>query len=364
MVRTIRVVALWAAVLSCLLSLMGLGWGRAGTPADIGPLPPLPIPEDNLLTPEKVELGKWLFFDPRLSGDGSLACVSCHRPDRAWTTNTPLSPAYPTTMERRNSQTLVNVAYIKALTWDGRAGALEKQALGAIQNPLHLNQNLDLLVEKLKAIPAYEKRFQRVFGTTVIPDVLAKALAAFERTLVSRNAPFDRYVNGDRQAMSEGALRGMALFKGRARCILCHNGPNFTDSQFHHLGVPDTPFSADPLVQAAIRFDAKRMNVPDYQSVKDDLGRYLVTKEEKDRGAFKTPSLRHVTQREPYMHNGVFHSLEEVIDFYDRGGGAVAGKSPLIQPLGLTAEEKRDLLVFLQALTGELPIVTPPDLPR
>jgi cytochrome c peroxidase len=267
-------------------------------------------------------------------------------------------------MERRNSQTLINVAYNQALIWDGRAGALEKQALGPIQNPLHMNQNLDLLVEKLRAIPAYEERFQRVFGTTVTPDVLGKALAAFERTLVSRNAPFDRYMTGDWQAMSEGALRGMALFKGKARCILCHNGPNFTDSQFHHLGVPDALLSSDPLVQAAIRFDAKRMNVPEYQSVKDDLGRYLVTKEEQDRGAFKTPTLRHVTQREPYMHNGVFQSLEEVIDFYDGGAGAVAGKSPLIQPLGLTAEEKRDLLAFLQALTGELPIVTPPELPH
>jgi cytochrome c peroxidase len=128
--------------------------------------------------------------------------------------------------------------------------------------------------------------------------------------------------------------------------------------------VPDAPLLSDPLVQAAIRFDAKRMNVPEYQSVKEDLGRYLVTKEERDRGAFRTPTLRHVTQREPYMHNGVFHSLEEVIDFYDDGGGAVAGKSPLMQALGLTAQDKRDLLAFLQALTGELPTVTPPEFPR
>ena len=362
--RAIRVVARWSVVFSGLLTLIGYGWVCAGAPTELGPLPPAPVPEGNPITPEKVELGKRLFFDARLSADGSLACVSCHLPDQGWTTNTPLSPAYPTAMERRNSQTLINVAYNKALIWDGRAGALEKQALGPIQNPLHMNQNLDLLVEKLKAIPAYEQRFQQVFGTTVTPDVLGKALAAFERTLVSRNAPFDRYMTGDWQAMSEGALRGMALFKGKARCILCHNGPNFTDSQFHHLGVPDTPLSSDPLVQAAIRFDAKRMNVPEYQSVKDDLGRYLVTKEEKDRGAFKTPTLRHVTQREPYMHNGAFQSLTEVIDFYDGGAGAVAGKSPLIQPLGLTAEEKRDLLAFLQALTGELPIVTPPELPH
>jgi cytochrome c peroxidase len=311
------------------------------------------------MTPEKIELGKLLFFDARLSADGSLACVSCHLPEQGWTTNTPLSPAYPTSMERRNSQTLINVAYNTALLWDGRAATLEKQALGPIQNPLHMNQNLDQLVEKLKAAPDYVERFQNVFGTSVTPDGLGKALAAFERTLITRNAPFDRYMEGDQQAMSESARRGMELFKGKARCILCHHGSNFTDNQFHNLGVPHAPLLAHPLVQASLRFDAKRMNIQAYQQVTEDWGRYLVTKEEKDKGAFKTPTLRNVTQRDPYMHNGVFQSLEEIIDFYNRGGGAVPQKSPLIQPLGLTAQEKRDLLTFLHALTGELPTVTP-----
>lgn len=362
--RAIRVVVLWCVVVSSLLTLMGPGWACAGATTDIGPLPPVPVPEDNPLTPEKVELGKRLFFDARLSGDGSLACVSCHLPDQGWTTNTPLSPAYPTSMERRNSQTLINVAYNEALLWDGRAGALEKQALGPIQNPLHMNQSLDLLVEKLKAVPEYVEQFQKVFGTSVSPEGLGKALAAFERTLITRDAPFDRHMGGDRQAMSESALQGMELFRGKARCILCHNGPNFTDNQFHNLGVPDAPLLSHPLVQASIRFDAKRMNVQEYQQVRQDWGRYLVTKAEKDKGAFKTPTLRNVTQRDPYMHNGVFQSLEEIIGFYDRGGGAVSGKSPLVQALGLTAQEKRDLLTFLQALTGELPTVTPPAYPR
>jgi cytochrome c peroxidase len=334
--KAIGAVALWSVVFSVLLTLLGQARACAGTPLDIGPLPPAPVPEDNPITLEKVELGKLLFFDARLSADGSLTCVSCHLPDQGWSTNTPLSPAYPTNMERRNSQTLINVAYNKALLWDGRAGTLEKQALGPIQNPLHMNQNLDLLVEKLKAIPDYVERFQKVFGTSVSPEGLGKALATFERTLITRNAPFDRYMAGDQQAISESALRGMELFKGKARCILCHNGPNFTDSQFYNLGVPDAPLLAHPFVQASIRFDAKRMNVREYEQVKGDLGRYLVTKEEKDIGAFKTPTLRNVTQRDPYMHNGVFQSLEEIIDFYDRGGGAVPGKSPLIHPLGLT----------------------------
>jgi cytochrome c peroxidase len=362
--HAIGVVAVWSVVLSVLLNLLEPGWGHAGAPAEIGPLPPLPIPEDNPMTPEKIELGKRLFFDPRLSADGSLACVSCHLPDQGWTTNTPLSPSYPTTMERRLSPTLINVAYNMVLLWDGRAGSLEKQALGPIQNPLHMNQNLDLLIEKLKSVPLYDELFRQVFGTSVTSEALGKALAAFERTLVTRNAPFDRYMTGDWQGMSESALRGMELFKGKARCILCHNGPNFTDNQFHNLGVPAVPLLSHPFVQASIRFDAKRMNVPEYQSVREDLGRYLVTKEEKDKGTFRTPSLRNVMQREHYMHNGVFLSLEEVIDFYDAGGGGVLGKSPLIQSLGLTAQGKRDLLVFLQALTGELPTVTPPEFTR
>jgi cytochrome c peroxidase len=354
MARARREVILCSVVFIGILTLLGQGWVDAGTSADIGPLPAVPIPEDNPLTPEKIELGGLLFFDARLSADGSLACVSCHLPDQGWATHTPLSIAYPTNMERRISPTLVNVAYNKALLWDGRAGSLEKQALGPIQNPLHMNQNLDLLIEKLNAIPDYAERFQKVFGTSVNPEALGKALATFERTLIARHAPFDRYMVGDQQAMAESAVRGMALFKGKARCILCHNGPNFTDSQFHNLGVPDTPLLTHPLVQASIRFDAKRMNVPDYAQVKEDLGRYLVTKEEKDKGAFKTPTLRNAAQRDPYMHNGAFQSLEEIIDFYNGGGGVVVGKSPLVQPLALTAQEKRDLLAFLQALTGEV----------
>jgi cytochrome c peroxidase len=354
----------WIMVFTGLLIVLVQGWVSAVFSADIGPLPAVPVPEDNPLTPEKVELGRLLFFDARLSADGSLACVSCHLPDQGWATHTPLSPAYPTNMERRLSPTLVNVAYNKALLWDGRAGTLEKQALGPIQNPLHMNQNLDLLVEKLRAIPDYAKRFQDVFGTVVTSEALGNALAAFERTLVTRNSPFDRYLGGDQQAMSKSALQGMELFKGKARCILCHNGPNFTDSQFHNLGVPEAPLLAHPLVQASLRFDAKRMNVPEYDQVKQDLGRYLVTKEERDKGAFKTPTLRNVTQRDPYMHNGIFQSLQDILNFYDRGGGAVPGKSPLMQPIGLTMQDKRDLLAFLQSLTGEISSLSPASFPR
>jgi cytochrome c peroxidase len=331
--------------------------------AEIGPLPPVPIPAENPMTPEKVHLGKMLFFDYRLSGDGSRPCVHCHQPDQGWSFRDRQSPAYPTQVERRASMTLINVAYNATLIWDGRASSLEKQALGPIQNPLHMNQNLDLLIERLNAIPDYVERFRRVFGTGPTPDAIGKAIAAFERTIVSADTPFDRYAKGDRGSLSASGQRGLELFKGKARCILCHNGPTFTDSNFHNLGVPEAEFLKDPRVLASLRFDAKRMGVPEYRELTSDPGRYLVTKRDKDFGSFKTPSLRNVASRTPYMHNGAFNTLAEVIAFYNAGGGRDPRKDALMQPLNLSKEEEADLLAFLEGLTGELPKVEPPQLP-
>ncbi len=353
---------MFALMLLALAAVLGLGMQQGWAQA-IGPLPPVPVPKENPITPEKAELGKMLFFDPRLSGDGTMACVTCHLPEQGYSTNTPQSPAYPSNAERRHSMTLINVAYNTALIWDGRAPNLEKQALGPIKNPIHMNQNIDLLMAKLRAIPEYVRRFRAVFGEGPTPKTLGQALATFERTLVTRNAPFDRYMQGDKAALSPAAIRGMALFQGKARCILCHNGPNFTDNKFHNLGVPKAPFLSQPLVQATLRFDAKRMGIPHPERVTTDLGRYLVTKDERDIGAFKTPTLRNVTDRGSFMHNGAFTTLAEVIDFYDRGGEPDAHKSPLVQPLRLTAQEKHDLLAFIESLTGELPQVSAPALP-
>ncbi len=343
------------------------GGGFAQPPSDtsagIGPLAAVPIPADNPMTPEKIELGKILFFDYRLSGDGSRPCVHCHEPDQGWSFKDRQSPAYPTQVERRASMSLINVAYNKSLIWDGRASSLEKQALGPIQNPLHMNQSLDLLIERLNAIPDYVRRFRQVFGTGPTPDAIGKAIAAFERTIVTTDSPFDRYVKGDRTALSASAVRGLGLFTGKARCVVCHNGPAFTDSGFHNLGVPEADFLKDPRVLASLRFDAKRMGVPDYRSLTADPGRYLVTKQDRDFGAFKTPTLRNVTSRSPYMHNGAFGTLPEVIAFYNKGGGKDPRKDPFVQPLNLTEAEAEDLLAFLESLTGELPKIEPPELP-
>ena len=338
----------------------GLVQPSIASSAEIGPLPPVPIPVENPMTPEKVNLGKMLFFDYRLSADGSRSCVHCHQPNQGWAFKDRQSPAYPTQVERRASMTLINVAYNTTLIWDGRASTLEKQALGPIQNPLHMNQNLDLLIERLHAIPDYMEQFRQVFGTGPTPDAIGKAIAAFERTIVTADSPFDRYATGDLTALSTSARRGLELFKGKARCTLCHNGPALTDNGFHNLGVPETEFLKDPRVLASLRFDAKRMGVPEYRTLTADPGRYLVTKQDKDFGSFKTPTLRNVASRTPYMHNGAFDTLAEVIAFYNKGGGNDSRKDPNLHRLDLTHEEERDLIAFLDSLTGELPKIEHP----
>lgn len=297
----------------------------------IGTLPPVKIPADNPQTPAKIELGKKLFFDPRLSGNNWISCATCHNPSLGFADGLPRFIGGPAAKEGgRHSPSCINCAYNEFLFWDGRAPSLEAQALGPIQNPDEMFENLDNVVRKLSKIPAYVKAFNEVFGTGVTVDGIAKAIAAFERTIVFANSPFDRYMQGDVNAMSESAKRGMNLFDDKAECIICHNGPNFTDNKFHNLGVP----AEGP--------------------VKEDKGRYNVTKDEADKGAFKTPTLRNIAETAPYMHDGFFSTLFEVVQFYNVGGGRSENKSPHIHALRLTSEEVNDLIEFLKALTGEL----------
>jgi cytochrome c peroxidase len=240
----------------------------------------------------------------------------------------------------RQAPTVYNTAFNHLQFWDGRARSLEEQAIGPIQNPIEMGETHENVVKKLGKIKGYREQFRAVFGTEVNLQGIAEAIAAYERTILSTNSAFDKYVLGDKAAMDEAAVRGMALFKGKARCILCHNGPNFTDGKFHNLGVPQVG------------------------PMKEDLGRYYVTRLEKDKGAFKTPTLRSITETAPYMHDGAFKTLEDVIDFLDKGGGPNPNLSPLIKPLGLTAEEKADLVAFLKALSGEPIKFEMPKLPK
>ncbi len=328
-------------------------------------LPPLPISPENPLTPGKVELGKKLFFDRRLSGDGTMACATCHNPETGYTDGLAISLSYPTTRNWRNASSLINLAYNDVFFWDGRATTVEEQALFPIMSAFEMNQNLDFLEEELKEVPGYVTEFQNVFGGEITRERVGMALAAFQKTLVSKNSPLDKYLQGDQKALTAVQKEGFDVFTGKGNCIACHNGPNLTDNKFYNLGVPENiAVEKDPRVSATRRFTAKVSGYKAYRTLTEDPGRYLVTKERKDWKAFKTPTVREVSLTGPYMHNGVFKELEDVIEFFNKGGGDDPGKSPLLKPLHLTDDEKLTLEVFLkEALKGDLNIISMPEVP-
>jgi cytochrome c peroxidase len=335
----------------------------------LGPLPSVPSPAGDPQTAVKIELGKHLFFDPRLSGDGSTSCANCHFPKLGWGDGNDLSRGYPGTLHWRNSQTILNVAYLDKFFWTGSSPTLESQAKAAITGPLGQNMNPGLAEERLKQIPEYVRMFIEAFGKTPTFDNALKAIAAFERTIVSRNVPFDRYMRGEKSALTPEQIKGLEIFQGKAGCIRCHNGPLFTDQDFHNLGMPKNPaFEKSPLRQIAMRERMKAKGVPEsvYMTFDRDSGRYLDTKKDEDKGKFRTPSLRDLRYTAPYMHNGVLGTLDQVVDFYGQGGGEdpFGTKSPLMRPLGLTRDEKSALLVFLESLSGDEILVDPPRLPE
>jgi cytochrome c peroxidase len=298
-------------------------------------LPPVFWPDDNPYTPEKAELGRLLYFDKRLSSDGSVACATCHAPEKCFTDAAPVSTGIGGQKGGRSAPTVINRAYSTLQFWDGRAGSLEAQAVGPIANPIEMTREEgekaahDATVERLKAVPGYAARFEKVFGTGdfTIDDV-AMAIATFERTVLSGNAPYDRYQNGDQSAMSEAQVRGMNLFFNKTACDSCHLGFNFTDGSYENVGIG--------------------MDKPE-----PDLGRFLVTKREEDKGAFKTPTLREIEHTGPYMHDGRFKTLEEVVEHYSRGGVKNPYLNRRVKPLNLSDQEKQDLVAFLKALSGE-----------
>ncbi|RMD70964.1 MAG: hypothetical protein D6819_02940, partial [Gammaproteobacteria bacterium] len=339
-------------MLSLLLSLFALPlWAE-----DIGPLPPVTPNPDNMPTVARMKLGRALFFDNRISASGTMNCATCHLPHQGWTVHTPLSPANPGWVERRNAPTLLNVGYNKALIWDGRAWPLEKQALGSTKNPVHKGQDISKLMEVFNNDPEMVKMFEAAYGSKPNPRDYGRALAVFQRHfIITGESPFDRYMKGNKLAMSESAIRGMKLFKGKAGCIACHNGPNFTDYGFYNIGLKHNPILDDEAHLRVLRFDAKRKGLKEWQTIAEDPGRYLVTHDKKDWGKFKTPTLRNLPDTYPYMHDGRYRTLDEVIDHYDRGGDGTPNQDPRIRPLHLTDQEKADLKAFLLALRGPLP---------
>jgi len=334
-----------------------------GIAGHLEPFRNVPVPEMNPQTAAKIELGKKLFFDRRLSGDGTMNCVTCHDPEMGFSDGLEISLNYPTTRNWRNSPTLINVAFQKFLFHDGRATTLEDQALFPMMSAFEMNQNLDYMEEEIRSVPEYVAAFTDVFGDgDITRERVAMAIASFERTLISSDTPLDRYLDGNKDALSPEALQGYEIFVGKGRCAECHFGVNLADDKFHALNVPENPAHlSDPRIAATRRFVAKVYHFEEYRTLAEDPGRYLITKDRKDWKAFKTPTLREITRTAPYMHNGIYATLDEVLEFFNTGGGK--GNTAL-KPLQLTQEEVKNLKIFLQeGLTGPPVTVTYPKVP-
>lgn len=296
------------------------------------------IPEDNPLTVEKVSLGKQLYFDQRLSRDNTVSCATCHSPRFGFTDGNPVSTGIQGQKGGRSAPTVVNRIFSREQFWDGRAASLEEQAVGPIASPIEMGFTHEEVVQRLKGIEGYRSQFKDVFGTEDFTiEHVGKAIASYERTVISGNSPFDRFQAGDETALSAEAQRGLALFEGKASCVVCHSGPNFTDEKYHNLGV-----GAD--------------------KSEPDLGRFEVSQEEADMGAFKTPTLRDIALSAPYFHDGSAETLEKVVEYYNQGGVENPHLSSLVVPLNLTDEEEADLVLFLRSLTGEISgeVLAPP----
>lgn len=272
----------------------------------------MPVPEDNPVTIERIERGRELFFDKRLSRDRTIACSSCHDPERAFSDGRPVPIGVSNRVGRRSAPALVNRGYGRAFFWDGRATTLEEQVLQPIQD----RNEMDMTLPEVSARA----------GLPI--DEVARSLATFVRSLLSGDAPFDRFVNGDRAALTREQQAGLQLFRGKANCTACHVGPTFSDERFHNTGV-------------AWR-DSRML----------DDGRFGVTGKTEDRGAFKTPTLREIARTAPYMHDGSLVTLSEVVDYYDRGANTNPGLDAELRPLRLTDLEKKALVSFLESLNG------------
>jgi len=312
-------------------------------------LVPVIWPDDNPYSAEKAELGWLLFFDKRLSSDGSVSCASCHSPEFAYTDGQSVSTGIGAQKGGRSAPSVINRVYGMAQFWDGRASSLEEQAKGPIANSLEMTSEKDAgkahntCTERLRLVPEYRQRFKKVFGTEELTiDHIARAIATFERVILSGNSAYDRFKAGDKKALTESQQRGMNIFfSNNARCDSCHDGAAFTTNQFANIGI-----GMDKLTP--------------------DWGRYNVTKKEEDKGAFKTPGLRDVARTAPYMHDGSIKTLEEVVEHYDKGGVKNKWLHQDVRPLKLSKQDKTDLVSFLHALNGEgwQHIKAPPTLPK
>jgi cytochrome c peroxidase len=324
--------------LSFALSATGRPSGLAAARANYRRPAAIPFPSSNPYSETKSALGEMLFFDPLLSGSGTRSCATCHNPSLSWADGLPHGVGEDPKGLPLRTPTLIDVAFTEPLGWDGKFKDLESVAFSPITSPANMNLAEPELIARLSAIPAYVDAFAQAFGDgEVTRPRIEAALATYERTIVAGQSPFDRWVMGNESAISEAAKRGFQLFNGKARCSTCHSGPSFTDGSFHDIGTAKD----------------------------DDIGRgRLFPTSVKLRYAFKTPTLRDVARRAPYMHDGSVATLEDVIELYDNGGIDRPSRSPSIRPLSLTAGEKNDLIAFLQTLTASSPVAALPNSSR
>jgi cytochrome c peroxidase len=320
------------------------------------------IPPDNPQTPQKVALGKELFFDKRLSEDNTQSCASCHAPTKGFTDQQATSDGIHHQFGHRNAPTVLNAAFSVLQFWDGREPTLEEQAKDPIVNPVEMGmKNFDEVVAKVGGIPEYQVKFKAVFGGPVKLLDLQRAIAAYERSQVSFNTPFDRFMAGDQKAISEQAKRGWSLFNGKGRCMSCHGvnptQPMFSDNRFHNIGVSAHKSDFVPLARKALAIMAKgggsqQLDTLAIQTDMSELGRFLVTKDPHDIGGFRTMSLRNLLVTQPYFHDGSQVTLWDVVDHYNKGGVQNPFLDGGIVPLGLTEPEIDDLVAFLATLTS------------
>ncbi len=314
-------------------------------PERVGNLPPVLVPPDNPQTLEKILLGKKLYYDTRLSNDNTISCATCHDPQKGWSDAGPTSVGINGQRGGRRAPPVSNSAHSPLQFWDGRAPSLEEQAKGPIANPIEMGNTHEVMIKTVSGIPGYVAEFKQVFGTSEIGlDQVAQAIAAYERTIVTTDSPFDRFIQGDISSLTPQERKGLEVFNGKGHCTACHWGGNFSDGRFHNLGV---------MPAAGAKFDD---------------GRYAVTKNPADKGKFKTPTIRDAALRAPYLHNGTEKSLEDVVRLYNTGGGKDgANIDPLMVPLNLSESEIKALVAFMdRALISTNPSVAnekpiPPD---
>ena len=322
------------------------------------------IPRDNVLTAAKVALGEALYFDKRLSVDGTVSCATCHDPATAFADRNGLAVGVGGRVGTRNVPTTLNAMFNESQFWDGRARSLEEQAMQPLLNPLEMGMpDREAVVARLNAIPQYSRGFEAAFGTGPIKfDDVVRAIASYERTLLSADSPFDRFMAGDPRAITEAQRRGWKLFRGKANCIACHTfsreSPFFTDNKFHNTGITAGGLNLEELSnslrsKSPDNLDRQRVGELAHLNEFTELGRFLITRQKQDTGAFKTPTLRDIELTAPYMHNASEKTLLDVMKFYNQGGIKNGYLDEKIQPLNLSDEELSDLVEFMRALTSD-----------